>query len=223
MVGSEGALRALESEVSACTACGLAETRSRVVVGGGKGGAPVFVVGEAPAFDEDRGADAWSGEAGALFLRLLEGAGVRRSEVYVTTLLKCRPPQTRDPLDEEIAACEPHLFRQIELVGPRVVVTLGTIATRVLSGRAHPITQVHGIPQELTLGAGSVTLLPLYHPAVALYTPSMLKTLEDDVAQLPALLGRGVPERAVVPEARADDVPEDLRDVGLQQLQLGLF
>lgn len=212
------ALAAHEAATAGCRACSLAETRTRVVVGEGNPDAEVMVVGEAPGFHEDRGAGAFAGDAGALLAHLLEGIGLAPADVYVTTLLKCRPPQTRDPQPEEIAACEPHLFRQIELVRPRVVATLGTVATRVLSGRPHPITQVHGRPQEIVLGSVSVTLLPLYHPAVALYTPAMLRTLEEDVAQMAELLGRVAP--AVKPAAEAR---EPMSTVAAEQVQLGLF
>ena len=123
-------------------------------------------------------------------------------------MLKCRPPQNRDPLEAEIAACEPHLFRQIELVRPRVVATLGNFATKLLSGRSFGITRVHGQEHEVTLASTTVLLYPLYHPAAALYTPSMLKALEDDFARLPALLGHAT----VTPVApRAARRPESLR------------
>lgn len=215
--------------MGSCVACALAETRTRVVVGGGNPAAELVIVGEAPGFAEDRGAGPFAGEAGALLERLLRGIGLGPEDVYVTTLLKCRPPQTRDPSAEEIAACEPHLFRQIDLVRPRVVATLGTIATRVLSGRPHPITEVHGRPQELTCGTVRATLLPLYHPAVALYTPAMLATLEADVASIPPLLGRSgpaaAPAAAVAPPVRVepDDVARERSAVEAGSLQLDLF
>ena len=103
-------------------------------------------------------------------------------------MLKCRPPGNRDPQQDEIEACEPHLFRQIELIEPRVVATLGNFATKLLSGRPLGITRVHGQEQEVTLGARRVLLYPIYHPAAALYTPAMLKVLESDFARIPALL-----------------------------------
>ena len=204
------ALAALEESATSCVACGLAGTRARVVVGGGAHDADLLIVGESPGFHEERGADPFSSDGGALLARLLEQVGVRRDEVYVTTLLKCRPPATRDPDPLEIAACEPHLFRQIELVRPTVVATLGTIATRVLSGRPHGITAVHGRPVELTIGSWTTTLLPLYHPAAALYTPAMLQTLEQDVGQLPALLGRSAAASGppVAAERRAGSAPD---------------
>jgi uracil-DNA glycosylase len=129
----------------------------------------------------------------------------------------CRPPGNRDPLPEEIAACEPHLFRQIELIEPTLVATLGNFATKLLSGRPQGITRVHGHEQEVTLGSRTVSLYPLYHPAAALYTPSMLKVLEEDFARIPALLERALeqPVAAPEPEAAADPEPEPV--------QLGLF
>jgi uracil-DNA glycosylase len=131
----------------------------------------------------------------------------------------CRPPGNRDPLPEEIAACEPHLFRQIELIEPTLVATLGNFATKLLSGRPTGITRVHGHEQEVTLGARRVLLYPLYHPAAALYTPSMLKVLEEDFARIPALL-----ERAVAP-AGAAEAPglEPALEPEPDPVQLGLF
>ena len=133
-----------------------------------------------------------------------QGIGLHRDDVYVANVLKCRPPQNRDPLESEIASCEPHLFRQVELVRPRVVATLGNFATRLLSGRPYGITRVHGQEHEVALGATTVVLFPLYHPAAALYTPSMLQALEDDFSRLPALLGREGP--SVVQSGRAAPV-----------------
>ena len=108
-------------------------------------------------------------------------------------MLKCRPPGNRDPLPAEIAACEPYLYRQLELIRPSVVAPLGSFATALLSGRALGITRVHGQEQPVTLGGRTVTLYPLYHPAAALYTPTMLEVLERDVARLPELLGAQAP------------------------------
>jgi len=125
----------------------------------------------------------------------------------------CRPPGNRDPLPEEIEACEGHLFKQIELIRPLVVATLGNFATKLLSGKPTGITRVHGQEQEVTLGGRTVLLYPLFHPAAALYTPRMLDVLEADFARLPDLLGRDPEPAAVEPEP----VPE------AQPVQLGLF
>lgn len=221
------ALRAHEADAATCERCGLAATRTQVVVGCGDAGATVMVVAEAPGFQEDRQGVPLAGLAGEFLDGLLEGAGVARDHVYVTSVLKCRLPGSRDPLPEEVAACEPHLFRQIETVRPIVVVALGTFATRVLSGRPDPITRVHGLPQELTVGTWTTTLLPLYHPAVALYTPAMLRTLEEDVARIPVLLGRA-PREAVPsapsPTSRADPGGEQAPAPAISgSAQLGLF
>ena len=183
------ALAAYAAETAGCVRCRLAETRSQVVFGSGNPDAELMIVGEAPGYHEDQGGLPFAGQAGELLARLLAGIGLAPESVYLANVLKCRPPQNRDPLEAEIAACEPHLFRQIELVRPRVVATLGNFATKLLSGRSFGITRVHGQEQEVTLASTTVLLYPLYHPAAALYTPSMLKALEDDFARLPALLG----------------------------------
>jgi uracil-DNA glycosylase family 4 len=130
----------------------------------------------------------------------------------------CRPPGNRDPLPEEIASCEPHLFRQIEIIEPKLVATLGNFATKLLSGKPAGITKVHGYEQEVTLGARTVLLYPLYHPAAALYTPSMLKVLEEDFARIPALLERSVDEPTEAHEAVVEVEQPDP-----ESIQLGLF
>ena len=130
------------------------------------------------------------GAAGQLLVKLLAGIGLERDDVYIANVLKCRPPGNRDPQPEEIEACESHLFRQIELIQPKVVATLGNFATKLLSGKPDGITRVHGQEQEVTLGGARVLLYPLFHPAAALYTPRMLDVLATDFARLPALMGQ---------------------------------
>ena len=132
----------------------------------------------------------------------------------------CRPPGNRDPQPEEIEACESHLFRQIELIQPTLVATLGNFATKLLSGKPAGITRVHGIPQQVTLGGNTVTLYPLFHPAAALYTRSMLSVLEQDFARIPELLGGS----ARVSEPQSTPAPEpELERVLEPAVQLGLF
>ena len=210
------ALREYAEQTASCTRCALAEGRTQVVFGSGNPDADLVFVGEAPGFHEDQQGLPFVGQAGRLLDRLLEGIGLARADVMVVNVLKCRPPGNRDPLPEEIAACEPHLFRQIELVEPKVVATLGNFATKLLSGRPTGITRVHGHEQEVTLGVRKVLLYPLYHPAAALYTPSMLKVLEEDFARLPALLDR------VSPEPAAEEQPPEL-EREREPVQLGLF
>ena len=192
-------LAAFGREVAGCTRCRLAQGRTHVVFGVGDPHADLMFVGEAPGFHEDKQGYPFVGQAGKLLDKLLAGIGLDRSRVYIANVLKCRPPGNRDPAPDEIEACEGHLFRQVELIRPRVVATLGNFATKLLSGKPAGITRVHGAEQEVTLGGGRVLLYPLYHPAAALYTPAMLKVLEEDFARLPALLGRSVAEPVPVP------------------------
>ena len=217
-VARAAALRQYAEETSTCTRCALANGRTQVVFGSGSPVAELMFVGEAPGFHEDQQGVPFVGQAGKLLDKLLGGIGLTRADVFVANVLKCRPPGNRDPLPEEIASCEPHLFRQIELIQPTLVATLGNFATKLLSGKPAGITRVHGYEQEVTLGARKVLLYPLYHPAAALYTPSMLKVLEDDFARIPALLERTLddPHAADEPEA-AIVTPEP------ESVQLGLF
>jgi len=192
----------LQQEASGCTRCRLAEGRTQVVFGVGDPNADLMFVGEAPGFHEDKQGFPFVGQAGKLLDRLLEGIGLERADVYIANVIKCRPPGNRDPVPDEIETCEPYLFRQIELIEPRVVATLGNFATKLLSGKQLGITRVHGQEQAVTLGGKQVLLYPLYHPAAALYTPSMLTVLEEDFARLPALLGgeAGLPSPDAEPE-----------------------
>ena len=210
------ALREYAEQTAGCTRCALAGGRTQVVFGAGNPNADLMFVGEAPGFHEDQQGVPFVGQAGKLLDKLLGGIGLTRADVFVVNVLKCRPPGNRDPLPDEIAACEPHLFRQIELIEPTLVATLGNFATKLLSGRPTGITRVHGYEQEVTLGARTVLLYPLYHPAAALYTPSMLKVLEEDFARIPGLLS----------QALVDDVPSEEPAPALEPepaVQLGLF
>ena len=193
----------LYKELSDCRKCPLADTRTTVVFGTGNADADLMFVGEAPGFHEDKQGLPFVGQAGKLLEKLLGGIGLTRQDVYIANVLKCRPPGNRDPQPDEIEACESYLFRQVELIRPRVVATLGNFATKLLSGKPTGITRVHGQEQETTIGGRRVLLYPLYHPAAALYTPAMLKVLESDFARIPELLGRALvpePELALVAE-----------------------
>jgi uracil-DNA glycosylase len=217
VAGRAQELAAFREETLACTRCRLAATRTQVVFGSGDPTSDLMFVGEAPGFHEDQQGIPFVGQAGKLLDKLLAGIGLTRPDVYVVNVLKCRPPGNRDPQPDEIEACESHLFRQVELVRPMVVATLGNFATKLLSSRPLGITRVHGQEQETTLGGRRVLLYPLYHPAAALYTPRMLDVLESDFSRIPELLGRA--EEPVV-EQQAEPM---LALAAPQAVQLGLF
>jgi uracil-DNA glycosylase len=208
------ALATFAERVSGCTRCRLSQGRTQVVFGVGNPHADLMFVGEAPGFHEDKQGVPFVGQAGKLLDKLLGGIGLERSEVYIANVLKCRPPGNRDPQPDEIESCEPHLFRQIELIQPRVVATLGNFATKLLSGKPTGITRVHGQDQEVTLGGNRVLLYPLYHPAAALYTPAMLNVLQEDFRRIPELMGR-----EEIPELE----PEPVLAAAEPAVQLGLF
>jgi DNA polymerase len=208
-------LALLADSVSNCTRCRLSQGRTQVVFGSGHPDADLMFVGEAPGFHEDKQGVPFVGQAGKLLERLLAGIGLRREDVYIANVVMCRPPGNRDPLPDEVEACEGFLWKKIELIRPKVVASLGNHATKLLSGRPLGITRVHGLEQEVTLGGNRVLLYPLYHPAAALYTPKMLDVLATDFRRIPELLGRALepppaPEPAFAPAAEP-------------AVQLGLF
>jgi DNA polymerase len=168
--------------------CPLAATRTNLVFGMGNADADLMFVGEAPGATEDQQGKPFVGRAGRLLDTLLEEIGLSRGEVFVANILKCRPPGNRDPLPEEIEECTPYLMRQVELIEPKVVVTLGNFATKTLTGSPVGITRCCGRPQERRLGGRDVTIYPLFHPAAALRTPKVLEQLRDDFSRLPQLL-----------------------------------
>ena len=221
VVDRAAALRAYSETTADCTSCVLSAGRTQVVFGSGAPDADLMFVGEAPGFHEDKQGVPFVGQAGKLLDRLLGEIGLTRADVFVANVLKCRPPGNRDPLPDEIASCEPHLFRQIELIQPRVVATLGNFATKLLSGRPLGITRVHGQEHETTLAGRTVLLYPLYHPAAALYTPKMLEVLRTDFARLPQLLGRELQPPPAPARTVYEPVPVPVAEA--ETVQLGLF
>jgi DNA polymerase len=158
-------LEELKTRALVCTQCGLAETRTQVVFGVGDPEARLMLVGEAPGKNEDIQGEPFVGAAGKLLDSLLEEIGLRRSEVYIANVLKCRPPGNRDPRPDEIDACKGYLREQIRLVAPRVVMTLGNFATKLLLNTEVGITRLRGRPHDWWLGA---LVVPTFHPAAAL-------------------------------------------------------
>jgi len=187
------ALVDLFKEVQACTKCPLHQTRMRPVFGAGEADADLMFVGEAPGAEEDRQGLPFVGRAGQLLNELLEGIGMSRDDVFIANVLKSRPPGNRDPQPLEIEACRPYLFAQVGLIEPKVVCTLGNFATKLLSGNPAGITRVRGTPQVHELGGRTVFLLPLFHPAAALRTPSIKEILRADFELLQGLLAGPAP------------------------------
>jgi uracil-DNA glycosylase family 4 len=183
----------LYKEVQSCNRCPLYETRTKVVFGAGNADADLMFVGEAPGAEEDRQGLPFVGRAGQLLNQMLEEIGLVRDDVFIANVLKSRPPGNRDPQPLEIEACKPWLFEQVRLIEPRVVCTLGNFSTKLLSGSPTGITRVRGTPQVHDLGGRTVYLLPLFHPAAALRTPSVKETLRADFATIPELLRRPLP------------------------------
>ncbi len=212
-------------EASQCTRCPLHETRTKVVFGNGNSDADLMFVGEAPGAEEDRQGLPFVGRAGGLLTQLLSEIGINRDEVFVTNVLKSRPPGNRDPQPAELEACRPYLETQVELIQPRVIATLGNFATKLLTGNPTGITKVRGAPQVHTLGGRSVFLLPLFHPAAALRTPSLAEVLRQDFRTLPELLSQNAPAPVTVPVSEGPDAGAGEEPAGsaAEADQLGLF
>ncbi len=197
-------LKQVYSDARVCERCPqLAESRTQVVFGAGNADADVMFVGEAPGEKEDLQGVPFVGAAGKLLSKLLENVGLSRDDVFIANVLKCRPPQNRDPLPQEIERCEPWLWSQIELIEPIVVITLGRYATGLLRGEMAPLGSVRGKPEIRVLGTRAVRLYPVLHPAAALYRREPnLRLLEEDFARIPELLALGAPQQ---PPAEASE------------------
>ena len=201
-------LVSLYRRASVCTLCPLAEGRTQVVFGNGNADADLMFVGEAPGFHEDQQGLPFVGRAGKLLDELLAGIGMTREDVFVCNLLKCRPPGNRDPQPDEIESCRPYLYKQVELIEPKVVATLGNFSTKLLTRSSRGIRSVRGRPQVHELGGRRVRIFPLYHPAAALRTPAVRAELEEDFARLPGLLAEPALEPAGPPRPAAAAVAE---------------
>ena len=212
------ALVELYRDVSACTRCPLHAGRTKAVFGSGNADSDLLFIGEAPGAEEDRQGLPFVGRAGQLLNELLEGIGMKREDVFIANILKSRPPGNRDPQPEEIEACWPYLERQIQLIEPRVIATLGNFATKKLTGSQVGITRVRGTPQVHELAGRTVFVFPLLHPAAALRTPAMAETLREDFAKLPALLAEPLPD--LEPPAPAVAEPVAARPDPASQLDL---
>ena len=223
-------LKAVYEEARACTRCPLHQTRTTVVFGNGNADANLMFIGEAPGANEDRMGLPFVGQAGKLLDKLLAEIGMERKDVFVVNTLKCRPPDNRDPHPNEIDACNEYLRSQVDLIEPTVICTLGNFSTKLLRADSTGISRLHGREEVRIIGPRAVRLYPLYHPAAALYTPSMLEALRADFHRIPELLALGPPEQ---PQALEEPIPE-LDDIMIEPgepaagepepaAQLGLF
>ncbi|MGH2912446.1 MAG: uracil-DNA glycosylase [Solirubrobacteraceae bacterium] len=211
------ALKQVFATANVCVRCQeLAATRKNVVFGAGNADADLMFVGEAPGASEDEQGLPFVGRAGKLLSTLLEEIGMSRPEVFIANVLKCRPPGNRDPQPIEIENCREYLYRQVELIQPRVICSLGNFSTKLLRDDPTGITRLHGQPEVITLGVRAVRLYPIFHPAAALYTPRMLETLREDFSRLPELLSLPAPEQ---PEDMLEPVPEVAVQAPSQQTQ----
>src|SRR3954469_19393198 len=199
----------LYRELHADHGCPLAASRTNLVFGMGNADAELMFVGEAPGKNEDLQGKPFVGQAGQLLDRLLNEIGMERSQVFVANVLKCRPPGNRDPLPEEIEECKPYLMRQIQLIEPKMICTLGNFATKTITGSPVGITRVCGRPQQRELAGLDVTIYPLFHPAAALRSTGCLNDLREHVARIPELLEQLRPREeepvaAAVPDPQLD-------------------
>jgi len=199
------ALEALYAEIRSCTKCSLHRGRTRAVPGEGPAEAQIMFIGEGPGFHEDRQGRPFVGAAGKFLEEMLAGIGIRRDEVYIANVIKCRPPGNRDPLPDELEACSQYLDRQIELVDPSVIVTLGRFSmARYFPGAK--ISAIHGQTRRL----GNRIVVPMLHPAAALHQPKWKATAIADMQRLPELIARASEIEARRPQAKPEPEPEQL-------------
>jgi DNA polymerase len=177
-------LSSICGDLGDCRRCRLHEGRTNIVFGVGAPGARLMFVGEGPGVDEDRQGEPFVGRAGQLLTKIIEAIGMRRSDVYIANVVKCRPPENRTPLPDEVATCSPFLFRQIAAIRPRVIVCLGTPAAQTVLGTRDTITRMRGVFQEV----GSIRVMPTFHPAYLLRNPAAKREVWEDMKQVKACL-----------------------------------
>jgi DNA polymerase len=193
-------LNKVAAEVRVCPLCGLATTRTKAVPGEGPAGADIMLIGEGPGFHEDKQGRPFVGPSGQFLNDLLGSAGYKREDVFITNVVKCRPPGNRDPLPDEIQACSGYLDRQIALINPKVIVTLGRFSmARWFAGQK--ISAIHGKAKKVD---GRV-VVPMFHPAAALHQPALRSAIEEDFRRLRDIINAisGQPEEK--PAKKEDD------------------
>lgn len=199
-VKKEELLEQVNRALGACQKCRLFRTRTNVVPGEGNADAKIMFVGQCPGFHEDQKGRPFVGRAGQLLDQLLSEAGLKRGEVFITNIVKDRPPDNRDPMADEVRACEPYLDHQIKILNPKLIVTLGRFATEFFIANGK-ISQTHGVPHRVK----GRLILPLYHPAAALRSTGVLEELRRDFKKIPEVLG----DQIEVKEVLGTKVPEN--------------
>ncbi len=210
MDGRRRNLKEFYFKIRECKKCGLWQTKTKFVFGSGNACAELLFIGEAPGKNEDLQGKPFVGRAGQILDELLESIGLARNEVFIANVLKCRPPRNRDPHVEEVEACRNYLFRQVEIINPKIICTLGKHSTRLILETDKGITGLRG--KEFRVGGRII--LPINHPAAVLYNPSKYKILEKDFARIKGLLSQG---NSVQEEKKASEPSSQKPE------QLGLF
>jgi len=179
-------IKKITKEILNCKKCDLYKTRTNPVIGEGSSEADIMFIGEAPGFNEDKQGKPFVGQAGKIFDELLNSINLKREKIYITNILKCKPPQNRNPAPEEIIACSNYLNKQIDIIKPKVICCLGNFATDYilkkfdLKDKIQGISKIHGNVFNVSTLNGQIKIIPLYHPAVATYNPNMLNILKKD-------------------------------------------
>ena len=176
-------LTQLYDQIRVCQKCDLSKGRTNAVPGEGPENSEIMMIGEAPGFYEDREGRPFVGASGKFLDELLAGIQLKRDQIYICNVIKCRPPQNRDPQPEEMDACKPYLDRQIDLIKPKIIITISRFAmARWFADKK--IGEIHGKPKKI----GNLVVLPMYHPAAALHQPSLKKVLQEDFGKIPQIL-----------------------------------
>lgn len=192
------------AQIKDCSRCRLYSSRTNLVFGDGNENADLVFIGEAPGFHEDQQGKPFVGAAGKLLTQLLEEIGLKREDVYITNIIKSRPPNNRDPLPDEIEACKPYLMEQLKIINPKIIATLGAHAARTMLDRNVSMTAVHG---QVFKQDGYI-LIPIFHPAAALYRRPTLEQLREDFKKLKNILEK--PKEVDPPQVstKQDEGPE---------------
>jgi len=187
-----GQIEDLEKDIRGCEKCGLSEKRTQIVIGDGTSEADILFIGEAPGRQEDKKGRPFVGRAGKILDGLLEEIGLDREDVYITNIVLCRPPNNRDPEEEEIDRCTGYLDKHIKIVDPDVIVPLGSFATSYILDKYGlgdgSISRLHGEVFSVSNLEGNFKIVPQYHPAAALYNPDLREVLEEDFRRVSEVL-----------------------------------